>query len=247
MISGIRLRALRNGEFIQFIRNFLEFTLKNDPAKLNVQARYDALLKLADELEELFVKESYSDLTQELVALDARRDKAVIGINWVVKGYCNHFDADTAKHADILARQIEHYSKAIARENYIAETPVLNKLLSDFKEKPELEAAINALQLRSWFDELAEANASFLEAYLQRAQKVGSIDPTTQLEKREQLYPAYYELRDLINSQFTISRGAPAFAKITAELNGLIDMYKKTIAGRTGNGNGGEEATSSTA
>lgn len=242
MISGIKLRALRNGEFIQFIRNFLELTLKNDPAKLNVEAQYDALLKLADELEELFVKERVGALTQEIAVLDARRDRALTGINQVVNGYCYHFDADTAKHASSLARQIDHYSKAIARENYIAETPVLNKLLSDFKEKPELEAAIDALQLRSWLDELALANSSFLEAYLQRAEKVGSIDPTTQLEKREQLYPAYYELRDVINSQFTISRGAPAFAKITAELNGLIEMYKKTIAGRAGNGNGGEEA-----
>lgn len=232
MIKGIILHLLRNSEFIQFIKDFLGITLKNDPATLKVKTEYDNLQLQSEQLEALYVKEQGSALTEDIAALDTRRDRAMVGIAGVVNGFIYHFDAETAKHADNLAGQIGQYGSGIAKENYQAETAIIDNLLSDFKNKPELDAAINALQLKAWTDELITANTAFNDIYLQRTQQLGAVNPTTLLTKRVEVNTAYYELRDFIDSYFTINKGAAPYNKATAELNALIEQYNTMMAGR---------------
>jgi hypothetical protein len=232
MIKGITLPLLRNSEFIQYIKDFLSITLKNDPAALKVKGEYDNLLLQSAALEALYVKEQGSALTESIAMLDARRDRAMLGIAGVVNGFTYHFDAETAQHAENLARQIGQYGGSITKENYQAETAIIDNLLSDFTNKPELEAAIGALQLKAWRDELSTANKAFNETYLQRTQQLGATDPATMLTKRVEVNTAYYELRDFINSYFTINKGAEPYKKAAAGLNALVDQYNTMMAGR---------------
>lgn len=235
MITGIKLPLLRNSEFIQFIKDFLSIALKNDPAKLLVQEQYDALQQLLAQLEQLFVKEQGSALTEQVGLLDARRDGAITGIAAAANAYSYYFEPEIAKHAENLSRQVGQYGNGIARENYQAETAIIDNLLADLNNKPELAAAIDALRLRAWRDELAAANTAFNESYLQRTQELGGANPTTVLAKRQEMYTAYYELRDFIDSYFTIKKGAEPYSKVTAELNALVDQYNTMMAGRVGN------------
>jgi len=235
MITGITLTLLRNSEFIQFNKDFLGITLKNDPVALKVQPQYDNQLLLLAQLEALFVKEKGSALTEEIAAQDTRRDRALIGINNVVNGYTYHFNPDTAKHADNLARQIGQYGSGIAKENYQAQTAIIDNLVADFNSKPDVADAINALQLKDWKDELVAANTAFNATYLQRTQQLGGASPTTILAKRQELITGYYELRDFINSYFIINKGAEPYGKVCGELNALIEQYNTMMAGRLGN------------
>lgn len=239
MITGIKLPLLRNSEFIQFIKDFLGISLKNKPEALNVQTEYDNLVGELAQLEALYVKEQGNALTESIAGLDTRRDRAMLGIAGVVNGFTYHFDAETAKHADNLGRQIGQYGSGIAKENYQAETAIIDNLLTDLTNKPELDAAINALQLKAWVTELTTANTAFNEAYLQRTQQLGAVNPTTLLAKRVAVNTAYYELRDFIDSYFTINKGAEPYKKVTAELNALIEQYNTMMAGRLGNEKGG--------
>lgn len=236
MISGIKLPLLRNAEFIQFIKDMLGITNANNPAALNVQLQYDNLQLCLSILEALFVTDQGNVLTDDIAALDARRDKAITGIALFVNAQTYYFDPAAATHAQNLARQITQYGSGIARENYQAETSIIDSILTDFKTKPELVAAVDALQLKAWRDELDAANAAFNAAYLLRTQQLGSVNPATILEKRAEANTAYYELRDFIDSYFTINKGAAPYNKVTAELNALIEQYNTMMAGRLGNG-----------
>ena len=242
MITGIKLPLLRNSEFIQFIKDFLSIAQKNDPAKLNVQQQYDALQQQLAQLEQLFVKEQGSALTELIAALDGRRDKAINGIIALANAYTYYFDPEIAKHAENLARQIGQYGSGIAKENYQAETAVIDNLLADFNKKPELAAAIDALRLKAWCNELATANTAFNDSYLQRTQELGGADPTTVLAKRQEMYTVYFELRDFIDSYFIIKKGAEPYSKATAELNALVDQYNTMMAGRVGHEKEGADA-----
>jgi len=236
MITGIELPRLRNAEYIQFIENCLALTQANDPVALNVQAQYDDLLYMLVMLEGLFVTEKGSDITDDVSALDTRRDRAITGFSLLINGYTYYFDPVTAKHADTLKRQIEQYGSRIAKGNYQAETAIIDNLLNDLNTKPELADAIAALHLKDWKAELQAANVAFNAACLLRTQQLGAATKDRLFAKRQETNEAYYKLRDFINSYYTIHEGAEPYSKATDELNALIDQYNTIMATRLNNG-----------
>jgi Family of unknown function (DUF6261) len=236
MITGITLNNMRNAEFIQFIKNCLAITQSNDPAILNVQVQHDDLLHMLVLLEGLFVTEQGSAVTEEVSALDLRRDRAISGFSLLVNAYTYYFDPVIAKHAETLNRQIAQYGGGIARENYQAESAIIDNLLADLNSKPELGTAITALHLKDWKNELEAANTAFNDAYLVRTKQLGAATKDRLLAKRQETNEAYYKLRDFINSYYTINNGAAPYGKTTDELNALIDQYNTMMAARLNNG-----------
>lgn len=244
MITAIDLTKLRNAEYIQFIKNCLAITQSNDPAALNVQFQYDDLLRMLVLLEGIFITEQGSEITEDVSALDLRRDRAISGITLVVNAYTYYFDPAIAKHAERLNKQITQYGGGIARENYQAETAIIDNLLADFKNKPDLAAAIDALKLNDWKNELQIANTAFNDAYLLRTKQIGGATKDRLFAKRQETNEAYYQLRDFINSYYTINKGAAPYGKTTDELNALIDQYNTMMAQRLNNGKDEEELSS---
>jgi hypothetical protein len=238
MITGINLNSLRNAEYLQFIKQVLAITGLNKPADLKVETQFKTLQDYLAALEALFVTEKGSTITENVAMLDTRRDRAINGITTLVNGFAYHYNPDTENHARKLAWQISQYGAGIARENYQAETSIIDNLLVDFNSKPEMAAAVAALQLTDWCNELAAANTAFNDAYLQRTQQLGSVNPQTIFAKRQQTNSSYYSLRDFIDSYFVITQGAVLYNKVTNELNALIDQYNTMMTGRLGNGKG---------
>jgi uncharacterized protein with HEPN domain len=226
MITGIKLLLLRNSEYLQFSKDFLSIAERNNPAVLKVELQYNKLLQLTGELETLFSKEKGSWITKQVAEQDERRDRALLGITGVANTYAWHFDPGMVKHAANLARRIDLYDNRIDKENYQAETAIIDNLINDLKTKPELVAAMEALHIKDWCDELEAANTAFNDAYLQRTKEKGNKNKTTIVAHRKQMNTAYYELRDLIDSYFTVNKGAEPYNTITDEVNVLIRQYK---------------------
>jgi hypothetical protein len=230
MITGIDLSKLRNSEYIQFIKDSLKITLGNNPFALNIKPQYDNLGLGLAALEALFVTEQGSAITEQVTAEDARRDNAINGITTLVNAYSYHFDPVMVKHAKNLSWQIGQYGNGIARENYQSETTIITGIITDFNTKPDLIAAVTALQLTAWKTELEAANEAFNAAYLQRTQELGAASPETILATRLETNAKYYEMRDFINSYFTINKGAAPYNKVSGELNALIEQYNTMLA-----------------
>ena len=236
MINAIKLVNLRNAEFIQFIKTVLAIILSNGPAALNVQPQYNAVQALLAMLENLFITEQASAITETVAELDARRDKAISGIVLMVNAFTFHFNPETAKQAETLKKLLENYGNGIARENYQAETAIIDNLAADLTNKPEMAAAVAALNLADWQKEMEQANTAFDAAYLLRTQELGAANTDTILVKRQETNEAYYKLRNFIDSYHTINEGAAPFGKTTNELNALIDQYNTMMAGRAADG-----------
>ncbi|UXP33031.1 DUF6261 family protein [Reichenbachiella agarivorans] len=155
MINGIAITRLRNSEFSQLNSDVLALIQRNDPAALKVEEAYNLLKAENDELTVLLNPDKGSALTALLEAADDRRDHAVTGINLVVSGYVNHFDQATRGHALALLRNLGQYGSGnLARANYQSETAGISSMLTDWTTKPELAAAITALHLDDWKEEL---------------------------------------------------------------------------------------------
>lgn len=235
MINAITLNNLRNPEHIQFIKAFLAIVRSYGPAALKVQPQFDEVQTLVISLEEIFITETGSPITEEVTTLDNRRDRAVTGFGLLVNALTYHFNPEMAKHAETLKKLFDKYGGGIARENYQAETAIIDNLVADLDSKPEMTTALAALQLNEWKKEMQLANTAFDVAYMQRTKELGAASKETLLAKRAETNNAYYKLRDFINSYYTINEGADIYGKTTNELNALIDQYNTMMAGRLGN------------
>ena len=232
MIQSIDLTKLRNAEYLQFTTDVLRIVDINNSTTLQVQAKYDALNVFKNDLETLFKKSTANPITAEIENLDKRRDNAVSGILAVITGNSYHFDIAIANQAKTVLEYLKIYSGNIANENYNAETATLNNMVSDFETKPELTAALTALNLTAWKNELKAANADFSTQYIARTIDLATASPDNLKTKRLEANNAFYELRNHIDSFATINPSA-IYTKTINEINVLIMQYNVLLVGRT--------------
>jgi len=231
MITSLNLANLRNAEFLQFCALVSGLVVANDPFNLKFPAQHTLFKSRLDETTGLFKLEKVSPATQELVLLDERRDRAMNGLTDLISGYCNHFDAEIAQAANLLAVNLNLYGAGVSRLNTQAETSTISGIVNDWETNAGLAAAIAKLGLTGWVAELKTANQLFEQKYLQRTQEYGAANPDTLKAKREEATAAYYELRKFIDSNSVIKPSASR-EKLISELNALIGQYSELISSR---------------
>jgi hypothetical protein len=225
-MNAIHLPSLRNAEYLQYMKDFAGIINLNNPAALQIDAKLAAFTMKTAELEQLFKKAMANDRTQAIILLDERRDDAINGITAFLQGYSYHFQEDKKQNAQKLLANMELYGSGIARQNYQSETATINSLIMDFAGKPELAAAVTALNLQSWIDELQDANTLFGTEYLSRTQEYGDANPETIKSKREETNVAYYALRDRIDALHVLVETPPSpYSTVINQLIALTDQY----------------------
>ena len=234
MINAINISILRNAEYLQFMKNVDSLVVSNDPTVLNVVAQQEALNNSNAILDGLFKTQLANEITQELVLLDERRDKAINGLLFVLSGFMYHYDEPTAQAASVLNDNLKLYGSGIAKQNYQAETATISSMVTDWETKTALTDAMTLLNLKDWKDELKAANSLFNVKYLARTQEYGVANPDTLKAKREEANAIYYTLRDFLNS-FGIVQPTAANTKVTNEINALIDQYNTLLNNRLAN------------
>jgi hypothetical protein len=234
MINAIDLAKLRNAEFLQFITNFSALVENNTPVTLNVAAQHSALKGKISEIEPLFKQERASAITQELVLLDERRDRAINGLTAVINGFCYHFDVRINKAANLLATNLLLFGAGIAKLSFQAETATINSLISDWETKTDLAAALVTLGLTDWKEELESANSAFDQKFLLRTKEYGATSPETLKLKREESIAIYYELRKYLDAN-SVLNDSPLYRKAINELNALIEQYNTLLNSRAKN------------
>lgn len=231
MIQSIDLTKLRNGEYVQFISDILKIVTLNDPTLLQVNEKFDIMSTIKNELEALYKKSAENPITSEIEYLDKRRDNAVSGILGMINSYGFHYDEAISGQAKVVQNYLKLYTNNIAQENYNAETATINNMVSDFENKPELLAALTALHLMEWKDELKDANNKFNDRYIARTQDLATATPDNLKSKRLVANTAYYELRERIDA-FAIINPSTLYTKTINEINALITQYNTLLAGR---------------
>jgi hypothetical protein len=233
MIKSIALYNLRNGEYSQLMQDVLKITRENDPAMMKVQVLFTALESIAGEIESIFKIPTGSVITTELEKLDLQRDNAMRGINGIINANTYSDDPIIKSHADILEKHLALFGN-VANDSYQSETSSIRNIIADWDGKPELKAALAALNLNSWRVSLENANNSFTEYYLLRAKEQGFNVTESLKEKRLKANDAYYALRDTLNAYYVIENGAEPYKSVVAYINGLLDNYNSLLTRRKG-------------
>lgn len=232
MIQKISILRLRNPEILQFVRQLLVIVLGPDPEKLMVGPQTQALQNALTVAERIFKKDVSSPLTDVLVDLDEKRDKLLVGIRTNIDSFTYHFNEETRMAALRLKDHLATFGSTIIKENYMRESALINKLVTDWRTKPEFSNSVAALNLNLWLKNLNDANELFNARYLERNKAMGNISADAFREKKDELSVVYEKLIARLNSHYDIQEGAEPFATVVRQINELIDKYHLLIIGR---------------
>jgi hypothetical protein len=246
MIATVHYNKLRMGEFIQFLTNITEICRHDDHTALNIDTRLAPLEDSIDKLNSMFRKAQGSALTKEIVALDNRRDNALILLTMIARGY-SRYSAEEAKRkaAKKIYKLITRHGKIIYRLNYQAETSTISSLVNKLLSEPGMAAAVTTLGVQSEVDELKTSNEQFGVKFLERAGEKADRPAENPTELRKIAMNQYRRLIKQIEALAVIS-GPEKYESLIKELNTLIEKYNREAHYRTINKDTkdkGEEAT----
>lgn len=238
MINNLQLRQLRGSEYIQFMTDTLHIVGSNNPEALMVKLQYEVLQNQLNKIEKVFKLKRSSDVTKDIEELDARRGKAINGVMLQIHALTYSTDSLLSNHAKVLETHLQRFGSGIAKQNYQSETTILRNIVHDWKTKPELMEAIEALQLMAWQTEIEAANDAFTEAYAIKNDELAAA-PTENLKTlRLEANEAYYKLRNRLNAFWEINDGAEPWANTIQQLNQHLSDYQLLLNRR---GAGGSE------
>ncbi len=83
-----------------------------------MQPRLVQLKEAFTQSSELFKIPRKSQISKELLAIDTRRNNAIIGIAGVVRSYRKHFIEDYREVAKLLHKNLSNFGKKIYMKNY---------------------------------------------------------------------------------------------------------------------------------
>ncbi len=230
------LNRYRNGEYLQYMTDITELLSKQDLETLQLTAQKVTLDSIVHKIDAAFKQSQGSELTQEVVALDERRDRAIVGLRGVIDSYRYHFDSTITDAASILNNIIAAHGDNIQRLSYQEETAIINSIVKDMETEAEAIAAVATLHLGSWLAELKESNITFSAKYLDRVGEA-ALHPSSDIPKlRVQATEAYRTLVNHILAHATLGN-TEAYTILLNQIDILAGQYNQVVNNRSNSGN----------
>ncbi|WP_298423280.1 DUF6261 family protein [uncultured Kordia sp.] len=233
------LDRYRNSEFLQYMKDVLELVNTKDVATLQLVKERDALQNIALEMDNLFQQEQGSGITQELIELDTRRDKAFMGIKGLLETHEHHYDDTMQSAASRLLYNMNTFGTNIPRLNYQAETAVIDSMLSDWETQTDLSTAITTLAMTDWVAELKTANEAFNNRFLARVSESAASTATSFTTMRDDSTNTYRVLVAHIEAHATLGSDV-AHQNLANEISELAKQYNVSVNARFNSSNTSE-------
>ena len=232
MIQTAYILRYRNSEFIQFQNDVINLINRQPSLKAALLTQLTNLQEPVQQMALIFKQQSGTPTTKTLEEADARRDRAIVGIRTLIKSYTYHHQEDKATAANALLRSVDKHGTRISRLNYQSQTAVLDKIVYDWENNPDLQEFVKLLELQEWADELKEANRLFNELYLKRTVEYAKRMMAARMpELREAATLAYRTLLKHIEAHATLTP-TEAYTTLLKRLNALIKQYNTLIEDR---------------
>ena len=232
-IHVIKNPKLRVSEGTQFFGDVLTVCEKNKPSELNIKKQWDALGASYKLLTNSFKKDQSSQLTEDLVQLDDRRDQAIICLRKLADGYTDHHVEAMNNAGKVVLAAIDKYGSRISKMNYQAETSVIDNLVADLTQEEHNASAVKLLKINDVVKELGTANEEFNAVYLERVEEAASKDLSAASELLYECREKYNDLVKHIEAN-AIVNPSEAYDNLIKQLNSLIDKFNLMVALRAG-------------
>lgn len=230
MFNTLNLRGLTNPEFQQFIKLLTEKVKEAGVDVLKIKTPYDLLVAILAQLENALNQEKANEETKLIQDLDRERDDYYIGFSFLLNGFALGKDPAKRGAAQLLRLLLKSQGKNVTRQNYQAETAILNNVVSELKNDAKYVAALGTLGLQSWVNDIDTANQAFENQFKNRNTSISkNSNDVTFGELRKEAMPLVERLYSLISSRYNTAvednEPADGYMALVKEINTLIDSF----------------------
>jgi hypothetical protein len=165
-----------------------------------------------------------SEYTEKIADADYRRDRAIIGINTIVKSYLHHFDPNLEEAARDVEIRLKAFHSEIEKKSYEEESAAVKILAADLKSKYAQPVA--ALGLTAWVNELSAAQDAFESFFILRNTEQATKIQERLRDVRKQADAAFRDIAARINA-YTLMNGSQVCGVFINELNREIAYFNE--------------------
>lgn len=232
MFEKVKLSNLRNSEFIEFFKTFLQIIEGKSHEAPKVKEQLAKLVLFVNQMDTIFKPELGNKITSELQEIDAARDNSFSGLELIIEGYCHHSNSEIKNQAELLWDSLRTYGTGIVRFNYQEETQVLDNITQRWLNTAKFINALSSLSLVSWVGEIKTLNDSFRARYIDRLENEAEQSDIKAIDLRKQITATYQKLSNLLQAYATISEEL-AYTEIIKSSNELIGKYNMLLKNRS--------------
>jgi hypothetical protein len=223
-INSIDLEHARNEAHYQFLLIDKKMFETHPPVAAIVApqlANLNALIVIEGQLVDAVKASEY---TEKIAEADHRRDRAIVGINTVVKSYLHHFDAGMVEAALTIEVRLKAFHGEIEKKSYEEESAAVKILVADLKSKYAQPVAV--LNLTAWVNELSTAQDAFESLFTLRNTEQASKNQERLRDVRKQADTAFRDIAKRINA-YTLMNGSQTCGAFINELNREIAYFNE--------------------
>lgn len=226
---------LRNNELLTFYTEVRETITTAGPGaeKLNIQSLFTPYEAAIDAYSAAILNISKSALTEQIEAADAARDNLFVGICEIVRTGTRHFTAATQTAAKSLMPIIDAYTGAADR-SIDDETSYITNFIGELSQTKN-SAALTALALAEWIENLSSANTDVQILTTQRTQEQVDAGTSTGagMRTRTEADTTYDTMVQMLNALCLVG-GEAKYLPTFELINARIKHYQDVLAQRKG-------------
>lgn len=241
-IIRISLKTLRNSEYTIFASQLVAIFLKYNPEKLHLKKSFDRFTAYLPELEKIKAQELSSVYSELIHDLDVQRDNVFTAIVKQIKASEKSGLTSLAASVAVMNRFLDKHGRDIASDNFNAETKRLNDLLAEISSNAGVSAAVAALNLTLFIDELRSLNTDFNTKFMNRTEEDASVEVIDARAIRTESDKAlidFFDAFEFCSTEYDdLDYQTPA-----NELNEHITHYKTQLKARDTRRSNGKDTT----
>jgi hypothetical protein len=215
---------------------------RHDVAKLKIEALVIGLSQPHEMLRTAYKKDTLSEITPQLAQLDAIRDRAILCLRQVCKGYVNYPDEKLSAAGKKIVECIDKYGSKLYRLNYGAETAALNNLAIDLQTDAECIKALKALHMEALVQQMQATNLAFQDLFIERLEEYSEYEGKTTRELTQHTTEAYKTLVQYIEANALLAPSRK-YTSLINLMNENIEHYNQVAERRKSVGEVTEEDT----
>jgi len=228
MINSVNFKLFRKSESVQFFNDIVTLCSESNPQALNIEAQLSTLNECVNSLNSNFATDRSSEITNDLISLDQRRDKAIVCLRMLTEGFTNHYDSAKSDAATLLLQTIDKYGNKISKMNYQAETSTLDNLGDELQNDAKAAELVSQLGLSDLVGEMIEANTAFNTRYLDRVKEKAGGNEIAIGELIKESVANFRLLTAHIEAHSTLDPSAE-ISTLIDRINELTERYNLTV------------------
>ncbi len=226
-----QLKKFKNGEFSKYIRTVKDLSSKHDLEGMQLTEHSNTLNNTYKNFKKAYKKNRGSTLTSELALMDRYRDNGLKLLQRSVKLIADFAREEQDRHlANLIYKTITKHGKRIYNMPYGQQGGIMDEIIEEIEDSAELGAAIDALHLRKYFNEMKEAHQAFDKVYKARLEELQEIQNIPTVSKtRKRTTTALKTLFSWIFINTKSSGNMELFETYIGQLNALTIQYNTAV------------------